>query len=436
MKKVIPVIAILVAMPLYAGMKVNWGGLFYSYTFFWQNADFNDKVADGDNYTYIHADLHANADFGGGVSVFVKLGTWGMFGMHPIWGTNMNPPGYAVTSDPRVGMLEGYLKIDNLFDLPVSLKIGKQNTLYGDGAVIFDGGEDGFLGAKLTVNYGSLAWDFLYYRMAESGGIELVGTVTDSIPDDLDFFGTYLTYGFLDNKLNLSGYAFMRPYSGVGYSDNPIWVGARSEGSPVKGLSYRVEATLMMGKLDFEGSDTMDVDYGGMHALAAVDYTLPSFPLTLGGAFVMFTGDDTATTDKNELYTAAAESPYTFGFYKWWPGFGPAHTMNTPWAFATVASWDPYMVNLNVINGHVGVTQGPLTLRGDFFMYKRNWVPSGEKDDLGNEIGFLVLYNYRDLVTFGATVGYWMPGEIQKEIVGEDNASAMLGGSLFFVKGF
>ena len=110
--------------------------------------------------------------------------------------------------------------------------------------------------------------------------------------------------------------------------------------------------------------------------------------------------------------------------------------MATPFAFACVADWDPVMVNLNVINGHLGFNTGPLSLRGDFFMYARNKVGENEESALGNEIALLASYNYRDALTVGFTVGYWMPGKVQKATVGDDNASAMLGGSIFFAKGF
>ncbi len=437
MKKIMAVVGILcLVAALSAQPEVEWGGLFYSYTFFWQNADFNDNIADADNYTYLHGDVHALADFGEGVSAFVKIGAWGMYGMHPVWGYDLNG-----NADPRVGLLEAYLKVDNLFDLPVSLKVGKQNVLYGDGAVMFDGGEDGFLGAKVNVSYDPVSLDLFYYRLAEYGGIALVGTGADSIPGDLNLFGTYMNIGLMEGKINLQGYYFLRVQDQTGLKDRPMWVGGRTEGAPIEGLNFKAEFTLMTGKKDFDQGT--DIDYGGMHAMAALDYAPQSLPVSFGGAFVMFSGDDPSTSDKDELYVGATDPPYTFGFYKSWPGFGPAHTMHTSYGFACVTGGDlfeldslPVMTNLNVINAHLGFTQGPLSLRGDFFMYTRNEVPEGVEDNLGNEIALLATYNYRDALTIGAAVGYWMPGDVQKQAVGEDNASGMIGGSIFFAKGF
>jgi len=432
MKKMMAVVLVLgLAALLQAQPEVEWGGLFYSYTFFWQNADFNKNIADADNYTYMHGDVHALADFGEGVSAFVKVGAWGEYGMHPVWGTDIDG-----NMDPRVGLLEAYLKIDNLFDYPISIKVGKQNVLYGDGAVMFDGGEDGFLGTKVNLAFDPISWDFFYYRLAESGGIELVATGADSIPGDLNLMGTYLTLGLMEGKMNLQGYFFMRMQNNNEAEDKPMWFGARTEGAPIEGLNFKAEVTMMGGKKDYTDEAVTDMNYKGMHAMVGLDYAPASLPVSFGGAYVMFSGDDDPNDADNKLYVAATDAPYAFGFYKSWPGFGPAHTMATPFAFACVADWDPYMVNLNVINGHLGFNTGPLSLRGDFFMYARNKVGENEESALGNEIALLASYNYRDALTVGFTVGYWMPGKVQKATVGDDNASAMLGGSIFFAKGF
>ena len=435
MKKVAYVLMVMaisafITNPLKAETKVTWGGTFYSYTFFWQNQDFNKNTEDGDNFTYLHAHLHALADFGGGVKAFIKAGGWGEFGMHPIWGTNMDGG-----TDPQVGVLEAYAEIDNLFDLPVSVKVGKFNQLYGDGAVLFDGGEDGILGFKATLGAGPISLDILYDRLAEAGGIEKVGAMDTLIDDDLDLLGAYGTFS-MGEMFSLSPYVFMRMNDTPGLKDHPMWLGGRMGISPVNFATLTLEFTMMGGKMDFETGT--DINYKGKHLLAKLDANVPNAPVSLGGAYVMFSGDDATTTEDNEGYFAAAENPYTFGFYKWWPGFGPAHLMTTGYGFACVAPWNPTMSNLNVINGYLGFAMNNFDMRLDFFNYSRNWVASGQDKPLGNEFALHAHYSYKGLIDLGAAVGYWMPGDRLKAELGltDDDADNLLGGFVYIFKSF
>ena len=77
----VAVLGLLVTAPLRAeGPQVKFGGLFYAYNFFWQNADLDDATNDGDFYWYLHGDIRAMADFGNGVCGVVKVGAWGPMG--------------------------------------------------------------------------------------------------------------------------------------------------------------------------------------------------------------------------------------------------------------------------------------------------------------------------------------------------------------------
>lgn len=424
MKKILALCTIMGIITLATPAKtqqISWGGTYYSYTFFWQNQDFNKNTKDKDFFTYIHGDLHALADFGSGVKAFIKLGAWGEFGAHPIWGVNLDNQ-----VDPKVGVLEGYVELNNLFNTPVSLKVGKFNQLYGDGAVIFDGGEDGILGAKANINVGPVSLDLLYDRLAESGGIEELGAMDTTIAPDLNLVGGYLTLTLMDSKIKFSPYAFQRRQG----DDRPMWFGGRAEIAPIEPVNLIAEFTQMGGK------NATSVNYKGRHLLAKLDANIPNSPISIGGAYVMFSGDD-ATTTENELYSAAVENPYTFGFYKWWPGFGPAHLMTTPYGFACVAPWDNMMTNLNVINGHLSASLSALSVRVDLFNYSRNLVPSGESKALGNEIALHLNYSYNNVIDIGTAVGYWMPGErLKNELSLTDNASGLIGGFVYIFKSF
>ncbi|MGC9337791.1 MAG: alginate export family protein [Candidatus Cloacimonadia bacterium] len=407
-KKIVILLAATILLTSIAFAKVptlTYHGTWYTYSFMWQNADFNDDTDDDDQHYYMRGDIGANADFGAGVSTFVRIGAWGTFGRHAI--TGEGPEG-------EVGLREAYLNIEDLFDLPLYLRVGKQHVLYGD--QINDGGEDGFMGLKVGYQSDMFDLDLFTYRLQEGGGTDFIGTGYHD-ESDWNLHGLWASLKFPDYGFNINPYFFYRDW----LDDEPMWVGLRSDGTPVKGLEYALEFTTMMG------SDADDVDYKGMHYMGRLGYTLPTIPLSFGVSSTAFTGDDDPADDENNLYESPTWGGYAFDFYKDWPGFGPAHLLRTAAGFACLAPWDHMMTNLNVINANIGYTWGPLTIRADFFNYARD---EADETDMGNEIALLLKYTYKETITFGGTVGYWMPGDY---FPGEDD---MIGGYIWTSIGF
>jgi hypothetical protein len=345
---------------------------------------------------------------------------------------------YGYVGDDQVGVhiMEAYIAGHNLFDTPIGFKIGKLHLLYGDGMVAFDGGEDGFMGKKVFYKSPMFDMDVFWYRLIEGGGTAYIGLQIPKpgIPDDLDLLGGYATAKLMEGNLHLSPYLFYRTQTWEGeadstYTDNPMWFGARLEGTLMEGLHAKGEFTMMSGE-----NELWNENYKGMAYMGELNYSLEPMgvPVSFGGAYVSFSGDDTATVEDCEDYESATNGPYTFGFYKGWPGFGPAHTLLTGYGFACCAWWEPMMSNLNVINGHLQYASGPIAIRGDYFMYSRNKAEMGNPETaIGSEIGVHLTYNYMDVLTFGAAGGYFLPGEYFG-----DDAEAMMGGYCYMAKGF
>ena len=410
--------------------EITNNGTFYIYSFFWQNGDFDSDADDyGDQFFYMHADIGIHADFGAGVSSQVTVGGWGTFGKHPITGEGDQ----GGTPGDDVAVREAYLDVAELFDSPLSFRAGKMHVLYP--GQVFDGGEDGAMGAKFYGSTDVIDYDLSWYRLVENGGCWCAGM--GPVEDDLDLFGAYFTAKFMEGAFRLSPYWFWRTMSGMmeidtlffDLKDDPMWLGGRLDVGPIAGFSLHGEFTMMMGQ--YEITDVATTDYAGMHYMGKLSYAPPNLPVTLGGGYYVFTGDDGDTDDENELYESPIWGPYTNDFYKWWPGFGPAHLHKTAYGFNLMAPFDMYSTNLVVINGNIGFHQGPFMLRGDFFKYSREWVGDGVSDDMGMEIAALATYTYKKTLTFGATGGYWIPGDWQIDFYGDTADDPMLGGYLF-----
>ncbi len=413
-----------------AQTEVEWGGYVSFYNFSHSNTDFNSLTDDGNSYSWITGGITSNVLFGQGLSLYMVVGAHGMYGTSPYY-----LGGLGECVEPSVRLLQVYFTLDDLFDAPLSLKIGKDRLLYGDGAVLFDGGAEGVLGVRATYISDYVDVDAFIFRPGQFGGIALVGTGLDIYPGNWNIIGLYPTLKLADGNLNISPYFVTRRVRmDENDYDNPLWLGGRIEGNLINNLNL-VGEYVMMGGTD----DSNDTDYKGTHMRLGADYHFDAPAINVGGYFVVNSGNDGTTAD-NERYESALHGPYTNGFYKDWVGFGPAHLMTTGFGFSGIAPHNETVVNLNVINGHIGFTTGPITLRGDFFIYNRDWVPSGAAKELGNEIALLVKYNYRDVMTFGFTGGMWMPGDHINNRIEAINPSAKaenaLGGYIWFAKSF
>ncbi len=404
--------------------KITGGVLFYDYNFFWQNTDFNSATSDSDLFSYIHLDFHVNADFGNGVSFFASLGSWGQFGQHPVWG---------IPVDPRATMLEGYLNFDKLIG-PFSVKVGKFRFLYGDGIVAFDGGEDGTLGINFYSRSKTLDIDLFYRKPFQGGGIAEVyfpGTQTsieerDKIDPSIHVLGVYPILKFSEGKFKISPYMFYRKQG----ANKPLWLGLRVEAAPTKSISAKAEYVSLSGDLN------ETIKYKAFAYLSGLQYTIGN-GLFVGGNIYGFSGDNSDTSD-SELYISVIDSPFANGFYHWWPGLGPAHLMTTGYGFSCIADWNPTMTNLNVFDMYAGYSAKDYSLRVTYWNYSRNKLLTGQNNKaMGSEFSFFGTYNIRNLVTIGASVGYWMPGDYFKKDLGiGDNTSGTIGGFIFIFKDF
>jgi hypothetical protein len=387
-------------------VEVTPGGSLLFWNFWWQNTDFNADTEDGDNFYFLFGNATLEAKFDENVTIFINPSAIGVFGFQPCLACG--------AESPTVTLHQLYMDIGNIFDTPISLRIGKARIGYDDLWVLWDGGAEGVTGIKFNVATDMLDWDFFAYRLSEEGGWSYVFYDT-LVPADQDLYGTHATVMLLDGMVDVNGYFYNVKWS----PDNKMYFGGRFAGD-VAGFKPKAEFVMLTGSMND------DVDYSGMAYAGQLKYSLPMYPVTVGGGYSYFSGDDPDTDDKIEsfhnvltsvsLYDGAAGT----GFLGW----SPAHMFLTG-GFVT----DPH--NLSVINGHVVFEPDPVTIRVDYNMFSLVEAPEDVEKGLGTEISGVLKLNYRDVVTIGTSVGYYMPGDFY----GED-LDATLGGVIFFNKFF
>lgn len=364
---------------------VSVGGRVCYWNFMWKNANFDseDDTLDFDNYNAFIVWADIKAEFEHGITACLRPGSFGHFGNPQI--------STSESGDPTPSWFHVYLNVDEIFDSPFSVTIGKHPVLYGDGMVAWDGGAEGKTGVKVSINTDIFDADIFTYRLMEGGGFIHPPATYDK---DINLMGAYLTAHLMGGYTDISAFFFNRAY----YDNKPIWVGVRTTGYFIPYLGHKLEFVKMMG------SNGDDFDYNGMAYIAQLKYTIPSINLLFGGAYVSFSGD-TIYGGEDEYHNALM-GPYVFDdHFNSYFGFGPAYNQLLTYNLCV----DPS--NLNVINGHILYFGGPLVIRADYFMYSFNKLPGGADKAIGNEIVLTLIYNYMETLAFGFCGGYFMPGD-------------------------
>ena len=415
MKKVTLLVVLLLAASSLNAVEVTPGGSFLFWNFWYNNADFTSGTSDGDNWYFLFGNVTVEAKWDEHLTFFLNPAALGVYGMHPCLNCG------AIS--PNVTMHQVYMDVNKIFDTPLSLRVGKFRIFYDDAFVLWDGGAEGVTGAKANIATDMLDLDVLAIRVAEYGGPGFItvgpqpDTLEVEVPPDQNLYGAHATLNFLEDQMEVNGYFYDLMWG----DDSPMWFGGRVAGDYM-GFEPNVQFAMMMGD---NGADPA-MDYAGMAYTLQLKYGLPMVPVKFGGGYVFFSGDDDLTDNENKTWSNVFQSVYMYdgaaanGFL----GFGPAHLILT-------GGFCPNPSNMTVINGNLQFSPGELTARADFFMYTMNEVAAGVEDDLGNEVSVVLKYNYRDLITFGASAGYFMPGAYYG-----DDLDPMMGGVFFFNKSF
>ncbi len=201
-----------------------------------------------------------------------------------------------------------YLDVKKPFDLPLSVRIGRQDLIYGEGFVILEGGpNDGSRsfysdGIRASIDLDPTTIDLIAVYNTNDQDQFFIPFVINEVEDfKLDdqktgLYGAYLVNRSLIPDFRLEGYyLFKDGKESEKVVENRIHtLGARLAGRPVKGLTTVAEGAIQLG----DWGDESHRAYGGY---AYGTYQIPGCPvksaLTLG--YVLLSGDD-PETDRHE----------------------------------------------------------------------------------------------------------------------------------------
>ncbi len=306
-------------------------------------------------------------------------------------------------------LYQGYIEWEKVLDLPVSLKAGRQEFLYG--SAFFMGTNDFYNGLswdgiKTSIRpFGGLVLDILGVKMVELNQkdptIYLVG-----------FYTTYKIYkeGSLEGYLfyNKGGFPishreFVLADSGQKWST----LGARLAGKLGR-FDYELEPQFQWGKVKSAIGDGRDLvrAYGG-HIDLGYTFKLPWEP-RLFSAYAYGSGDNNPFDGRyREFHGSVFNDSYIFG------------DMNVIADMSGVTANNVHASGLQIWIG--GISVNPLsklnvTVRAHRFLANR--VPSGFSKDIGTELDLPVSYKLTKGVSFIVGLNRFFTGRFFKQASG------------------
>ncbi len=372
--------------------------------------DFNDDN-DADNWSVFRhkTSLSMKMDVGDNVTGYIQI-------------TNQNyGEGDSVADDNRSNKIfvdNSFIEVKSLWGAPISLKMGRQNLIYGSGFVLYDG-QSQFAstsiyldGIKATAQFSDNIWlDALYFKDQEN-------TRSNEVDDDITLGGFYFTA-----QKNVFGTqeVYLLNRDDQSLKKNIYMLGARLSDKFEIGIDYSVEAAMQAG--DF--SATVDQD--------ALGYKL-DLGYTFGGimkprifcGYAFLGGDDRGTVDDNERWDV---------FYGGWPQFGDLlawqyintgadnaitnydSTYNAGSSTAGEAVFSNFSILTLGAQAKVGES---VFLKASYSLMKADEVDAGADDDIGSVYQLTAGYKYNKSLGFRLYAATMDPG---KAFVNDDNSS-------------
>jgi len=391
--------------------------------------------------------LRVDADLSDNVSTTVGLINERAWNAEQQVGTNTG-------TDTNVQLYLASLTLREFLYSPLTVTIGRQVFNYGNGLILGDGGVNNLAtgnlasiaqdltmrtsydGIKAILDYKPLTIDMFYFKNQQN--ILNGNPASDSSSSDV--YGINANYqlsdpmstvveGYLFSRLDghSNGAAFNAAGVTVDKGDTLFVPGLRVSTNPIKGLNTQAELAWQLGNHPVVGSTGIQESErrNAMAAQFLASYSIPvmdKYKPTVNAAYTYVSGDKNALQDYAGNHVKSAKT------YTAWDPFNEAQGSGT--IYNTLFS----LTNMSIVS--VGASVNPLedvTLAGTWsgLWSSQAYDSKGEnplvlvqpdggfiipqtkhkETTLGNEYDVNLTYNYTEDVTFGVSLGWFIPGD-------------------------
>ncbi len=280
--------------------EVSFGGEIRMRGYSLENMWDVDSDTDGDRWSTFRqrTRLWANINLADGVTGYVRL-------TNQHWGEGVTyTDGWEVDNkSDKVFVDNAWAEVPDLFGLPLSIRVGRQDVMYGSGFVLFDGQSqmastsNYFDGVRARWALGPIGVDMLYFKDQENQR-------DNATHDDVTLTGIYIrpNEGLHPREL----YLLHRSDQGL---DRDIGLLGARIGGGIGHLVWSAEAGAQRG----DATTSIDHEAWGLTTEARYMLIPGRTDLTFIAGFTALSGDDPATPNISERWDV---------FYGGWPRYG------------------------------------------------------------------------------------------------------------------
>ena len=327
--------------------------------------DFSDKTGyNNSNYLRTRfAVSYENED----MSSFVQLQDSRVFGSEK-----------STLTDGSADMLDlhqAYFKLNNIYNLPLSVKAGRFEAVYGPqrliGAVGWHNVGRSFDGVVFNYSNNLANIDFFNYKQIEAGMVDDEG--------DYNVRGAYANFKLMDGHATQAFYI---------QDNDRVTIGGYGKGAFV-GLNYEAEFATQ------SGAKSETVDFGGM--MYAFNGGIKVAGMTVSAGLDFVSGDDSTTSDVDESFNTLFATNHKYYGYM------------------------DYFLNLPVHTGGLGLQDLHVKISG--FKVAGHAVNAAyhifnadqSSDSFGNELDLTIVHQLAEKVKLVGGYSLFMPGKLKSE---------------------
>ena len=398
-----------------AVQNVKIGGDITSYAFYRNDYDLNSSD-DSDNDVGFFSTItriNISADLTDNVSSFILISN------ERDWDKESDS-----TGSTDINLDYAYITLKDAFSLPLTLKIGRQEIIFGNAMVVANSGttstamtaddysaRSAFDAIRATLDYNQWIIDLIYSKIDE--------VYEAANQEDEDLYGVNITYEFSKYDAEAEGYLFVKD------ADNKdiYTLGTRGSLSPLKNLTLNAELAYQFGDYSTQVGASRDQNAWAGELFGSYTFNSKYEPEIKLGYY----------------YRSGQKANKTTGDYKGWDPMYEDQIYGRIYDYLFAGENGGDNSNVHIIN--IGISSKPieaLSLNVDYYHYildesfaagphpvDSSFTMTTDRN-MGDEVDIVAEYSYTEDVTFGLELNWFFPGDAFAE-TNNDTANQAVG---------
>lgn len=310
----------------------------------------------------------------------------------------------TISNTANVDIHQAYFQVNNLFNLPVSLKAGRMEASYGTQRIMsmnnWNNIGRAFDGVTLQIDFCTVCetkLDLFAFRVAESG------LADDSLDENV--LGAFADMQILENH-KFQPFVVYYNSTSASYPFNLFSVGAYLIGN-IDAFSHQAEFITQFADEQEGSTKSLSAFFAGYNATYKFNGEVKP---KISAGIDYYSGDDNLADDEYKEFSRL---------------FGAGHKYLGYMDYFPKRTYGLGLMDLHLKAGLQPIEKLDLLAAFHLFNSAEDYtlVDNSTSNKFGTEIDLVVTYDYNDYLDFQLGAGLFLPGEIFEEKLGPDNST-------------